>query len=102
MTSARPTTAPDGIERLRRAKRHLADFDSELADARTADVPLTVASVHIRLPNGGNAIDRAVQMQLNRELDDLLAAARELLVADVEAAKLAAREEYEKELAAIH
>ena len=102
MTAPRPTSAPDGLDRLRKAKRHLADFDSELAGARAADVPLKVAGVHLNLPNGGSAVDRAVQAQLNRELDDVLAAARELLVAEVEAAKLAARDEYERELAAIH
>jgi hypothetical protein len=62
----RPTTAPDGIERLRRAKRHLADFDSELADARTADAPLTVTASAF---HSGNRQGDAVATLLLDEAD---------------------------------
>ena len=53
-------------------------------------------------PHGAEPVGHALRRMIEHQLEDVLVSARNLLVAEVEAAKLAAREEYDRELAAIH
>lgn len=101
-------TAPDGIERLRKAKKALALFDEAVSITR-GDLKVYEVRVHAPdelrdhlSPGAVDAVGQALRKLLGQHLAVEIGRARELLVDDFEAAKLAAREEYERELSTHH
>jgi hypothetical protein len=78
----RPTSAPDGLDRLRKAKKALASFDAGMTETRGAfcirEVRVGVSPVFEGelSPQAADAVAHAVRRLIEQQLDTILVSAR--------------------------